>query len=266
MGYILAALVYQFVYPIVRHQTDATWRVILWAGILPALLVFWIMPKVKESPIWLERQRLLREKQQRHVEPFGRLFTGDLLPITIQTTLLAASFLFMYNSIAVFYPTFLINGGWQTVPFALAFNASAIVGNLIFGRLSETGLGRRGAAALATVIGALSIPLYLFTPSGALLMAGAAIMGFFGTGNFGVVPGYLNERFPTAARASGAGFSYQAGAAVASFAPAFIGFLHDSGMTLPSAMAVCIAAGSLLVLLFLWLGPETRGREFQAHT
>jgi cyanate permease len=94
-----------------------------------------------------------------------------------------------------------------------------------------------------------------------LLIAGAATMGFFGTGNFGIVPGYLNERFPTGSRAAGAGFAYQAGAALASVAPTFIGTLHDRGMAWAPAMAVCIAASGVLVLVLLWLGPETRGRE-----
>jgi len=137
----------------------------------------------------------------------------------------------------------------------------AIIGALACGRLSETSLGRRGAAGLATLIGLAGIPLYLFTTNTTLLIAGAATMGFFGTGNFGIVPGYLNERFRTDSRAAGAGFAYQAGAGLASVAPTFIGGLHDRGMAWAPAMAVCIAASGVLVLVLLWLGPETRGRE-----
>ena len=68
-----------------------------------------------------------------------------------------------------------------------------------------------------------------------------------------------SRRFPTSARAAGAGFAYQSGAALASFAPTLIGGLHDRGMPLGSAMAFCIVAAGALVLLLLWLGPETRG-------
>jgi hypothetical protein len=43
-----------------------------------------------------------------------------------------------------------------------------------------------------------------------------------------------------------------------------IGAMLDRGVTLTTAMSACIALGSLMVVLLLWLGPETRGREFKA--
>ena len=81
------------------------------------------------------------------------------------------------------------------------------MGNLIWGRLSETSVGRRGAATIATLGGIALIPLYLFTISTPSMIIGALAMGVFGAGNFGVIPTYLNERFPTAVRAAGAGFA-----------------------------------------------------------
>jgi cyanate permease len=74
-----------------------------------------------------------------------------------------------------------------------------------------------------------------------------------------VIPTYLSERFPTAARAVGGGFSYQAGAALAAIGPTLIGSLHDNGVALASAMAVCIAVSGVLFIALLWMGPETRG-------
>ena len=260
MGVILAAIVYQLAYPLVGQLEDG-WRVLLWLGILPALLAFWIMGYVKESPVWLERQRHLRDTGNHDTLSFARLFRRELLPITVHTTLLMGSLLFLYNSITWWYPTLLGQMGRRPLPFQVAFQGGAIIGALACGRLSETSLGRRGAAGLATVIGLAALPLYLFTTNAVLLVAGAATMGFFGTGNFGIVPGYLNERFPTGSRAAGAGFAYQAGAGLASVAPTFIGTLHDRGMAWAPAMAVCITASGALVLVLLWLGPETRGRE-----
>jgi SHS family lactate transporter-like MFS transporter len=263
MGVILAAIVYQFVYPLVSQREDG-WRVLLWLGILPALLAFWIMSWVKESPVWLERQRHLRDTGDHETLSFARLFNRELLPITVHTTLLMGSLLFLYNSITWWYPTLLGQIGRRPLGFQVAFQGGAIVGALACGRLSETSLGRRGAASLATLIGLAAIPLYVFTTNTLLLGVGAATMGFFGTGNFGIVPGYLNERFPTGSRAAGAGFAYQAGAALASVAPTFIGTVHDRGMAWAPAMAICIGASGVLVIILFWLGPETRGREFRA--
>jgi SHS family lactate transporter-like MFS transporter len=106
--------------------------------------------------------------------------------------------------------------------------------------------------------------LYVFTANTGVLLVGALAMGFFGAGNFGVVPAYLTERFPTAARAVGAGFAYHVGAGLGSFTPTLVGHLTDDGMPLALAMALCIAGSGLLLTVLIWLGPETRGRHFHA--
>jgi MFS transporter, SHS family, lactate transporter len=264
MGYILSALVHAFVYPLVQGQGDLGWRVLLWVGILPSLVAVWIALTVKESPVWLERQQRVHEGKKGDTFSLGRLFSTSLLPVTTHSILLMASLLFLYNSIWTFYPRWLGEVGHTLLPFLVSFNVGGILGGIAIGRLSETWLGRRGAAGLSTLIGLASIPLYLFTTSTPLVLVGAFAMGFFGTGNFGVAPGYLSERFPTAARAAGAGFSYQAGAGLASFAATLIGALIDRGMPVAHAMSICIASSSIAVLILLWLGPETRGREFRA--
>jgi hypothetical protein len=87
-------------------------------------------------------------------------------------------------------------------------------------------------------------------------------MGVCGPGMWGVVPTYLTERFPTAARGVGPGFAYHAGAMLGSITPALIGLLQDRGMALPAAMSTLIAGSCLTAVLLMWLGPETRGREF----
>jgi hypothetical protein len=74
----------------------------------------------------------------------------------------------------------------------------------------------------------------------------------------------LNERFPTAVRAVGAGFAYHFGAAVGSFTPTIIGAMQDRGIPLSTAMASCIAIAGALVIATVWMGPETRGRQLTA--
>ena len=266
MGFLLSSLVFEFGYPLVSHTTDMGWRVMLWIGILPAFLVFFIMRGVKESPVWLERQRHLKAHQQRDSLSLVRLFKPDLVMTTLHTSILMGAFLFMYHSITYWYPTLLTQMHRQTLPFLAALNVGAIVGALVFGRMSEGRLGRRGAATIATLVGILVIPLYVFTDNAALLGLGALIMGFFGAGNFGVVPGYLTERFPTVARAVGAGFAYHVGAGLGSFTPTLVGMLQDRGLPLPTAMAACIAGSGTLVIVLMWLGPETRGRHFTAES
>src|SRR5467141_4565554 len=77
MGFLLSSLVFEFGYPLV-NQGNLGWRVMLWIGILPAFLVFFIMKGVKESPVWLERQRHLKQHEQRDTLSLARLFRADL--------------------------------------------------------------------------------------------------------------------------------------------------------------------------------------------
>ena len=89
-------------------------------------------------------------------------------------------------------------------------------------------------------------------------------MGATGGGIWGIAPSYLTERFPTAVRGVGPGLSYHIGAALGSATPLLLGQLQDSGLTLAGAMTLCIAVSGLLVAAMIWMGPETRGREFTA--
>jgi len=265
MGFLLSSLAFQFVYPVVGAGTDMGWRVMLWIGILPAFLVFFIMRGVKESPVWLERQRHLKEQHQTDSLSLPRLFRRDLIMTTVHTSILMGAFLFMYHSITYWYPTLLGQMHRQTLPYMAALNVGAIAGAIVFGRLSEGALGRRGSASIATLVGILSLPLYVFAGTTTLLIVGALTMGFFGAGNFGVVPGYLTERFPTIARAVGAGFAYHVGAGLGSSTPFIVGMMQDRGYALSTAMAACIAGSGALVIVMLWLGPETRGTHFRAE-
>jgi SHS family lactate transporter-like MFS transporter len=226
--------------------------------------VFFIMRGVRESPVWLERQRHLQAKNQKDSLSLPRLFRRDLIGTTVHTSILMAAFLFMYHSITYWYPTLLGQMHKPTLPYLAALNVGAITGALFFGRISEGRLGRRGSAALATLVGILVIPMYVLTTDSTLLWIGALAMGFFGAGNFGVVPGYLTERFPTVVRAAGAGFAYHFGAGIGSFTPTLVGMLQDRGLALPTAMSACIAGSGALLIVLLWLGPETRGTHFHA--
>jgi SHS family lactate transporter-like MFS transporter len=263
-GFIISALVFQFAYPLFNTRPDFGWRVMFWIGALPALLVFFIMSRVKESPVWLERQRRLRDAQTRDAVSLTLLFRRDLIGVTLGTSLMMTMFIFSYYSITFWYATFIISKHLQPVSFSLLLNIGGVTGAIAAGRLAETWLGRRGAATVMMIIGIAAVPLYVLTDNVSLMWLGAFLVGFFAAGAWGMVPSYLNERFPTAVRAVGAGFAYHVGAAVGSFTPTIIGALQDRGMALASAMGLSIALAGILVIATVWMGPETRGVSFQA--
>jgi SHS family lactate transporter-like MFS transporter len=269
-GYLLAAVTFHYIYPLFNGNPDIGWRVMFWIAIVPALLTFWIRRKVPESPVWLERQRLLKQaalEGKPIYEPkvsLGRIFKQDLIWTTLQTSLVIGSFMCVYYSINFWYPTFLREAGRPTLPYLAVFNIGAIVGTAAWGRLSETRLGRRGAVTITLVVGMAALPLYLHASSSLWLGVGALLMGSFGMGIWGMAPAYTNERFPTAVRGVGPGFCYHAGAAIGAVLPTVLGRLRDTGMQLTTAMSVAMLISGILAFILIWLGPETRGRAFTA--
>ncbi|PYS33810.1 MAG: hypothetical protein DMF75_08300, partial [Acidobacteria bacterium] len=76
-GFIFAALVFQYAYPLINTRADFAWRVMFCVGALPALAVFFIVKTAKESPVWLERQRHLRDTKGRDAISLTLLFGPD---------------------------------------------------------------------------------------------------------------------------------------------------------------------------------------------
>ena len=108
------------------------------------------------------------------------------------------------------------------------------------------------------------IPLYLMTTNPAYMVTGAFLIGIGGPGMWGVIPTYLTERFPTATRGVGPGFAYHAGAALGAVTPFWIGGIRDRGTPLHIVMAWFIGISNVVAILFMWTGPETKGRQFTA--
>jgi len=267
-GYLLSAAVFQFVYPMFDTQSDIAWRAMFWICIVPALFTLWIRRNVPESPVWLARQRAIAEAK-RVGRPLpdspgsvARIFKPDLLWTTVQTTLVIGSFMCIYYSVNFWYPTFLREGQRETLPYLALFNIGAIVGTAVWGRLSETRLGRRGAVTMTVILGLVSLRFYLYSTDTTMLMVGAAMMGAFGMGVWGMAPAYTVERYPTETRGVGPGFCYHAGAAIGATMPALLGFLQDRGFAMVNAMSAAMVVSALVALAAIWSGPETRGKVF----
>ena len=268
-GYLLAAVAFQFVYPLFSATPDLGWRVMLWAAIVPAALALWVRRRVKESPVWLERQRLMAGAAPASGTPVKaslmRIFERDLLGSTLQTAGLMASFMCIYYSINFWYPTLLRDSGHATLPYLAAINIGSILGTAGWGRISETKLGRRGAVTLAVLSAAAVLPVYLYAHHPSWMALGALLMGMSGNGVWGTAPAYASERFPTEVRGIGPGFSYHCAAAVGALIPWLVGRLQDHGIPIAVAIGSTMLLSGAITLFFVWIGPETRGRVFAAH-
>lgn len=259
-GFILAAFAFRFVYPL--FDAAVGWRVMLSIGVIPLALVPWIRARVSESPVWLERRRLVAADGRAERPPVVRLFQRDLIGTTLQCAALMTAFMCSYYAITFWYATLLRSRGIEPLAYLVTLNLGQALGNPVWGSLSDRRIGRRGAVSLAALLGVAAVPLFTLTTSPTIMWLGAVVMGLCGIGIWGMAPTYLTERFPTIARGVGPGLAYHAGAAIGSITPTFIGVLQQRGMSLGTAMALVIAAAGLTVATVIWLGPETRGRAF----
>jgi MFS family permease len=164
----------------------------------------------------------------------------------------ANSFVFLFAQ------DFLHQRGIVTAGMVVGAGVSGLAG-LLAGRWLADRVGRRLTGALAmTAVAVLAI--WTYTGSALALVAGY-ILGVFAGGVFAPAAGSLvNELFPTAVRASVAGWSLAAGVLGAVTGLVVFGAVAGAGNRFEVAGLVTFLPAALVMVLF-WSLPETRGRE-----
>ena len=254
VGYLMAALVYRTLFPIVG------WRGMFVVGTLPAFLVIYIRTKVDESPAWLQG-RVSRDTESR----LGK----DILTY-VGTFVFLVVLMFAFNSFSHgtqdLYPTFLQKDHMftpQTVGLiAIIANIGALLGGILFGTWSEK-IGRRRAIVIAALLAVPVIPLWAYSHTVPMLALGGFVMQFMVQGAWGVIPAHLNELSPPAVRGTFPGFAYQLGNLLSSrnvVVQARLAEQRYGGMFAPVlAWTVLIIAG--LVAVVTGSGRERRGAD-----
>jgi SHS family lactate transporter-like MFS transporter len=209
-GYLLAALAYFMVF----HFTNWDWRGLFVIGTLPAGLILFIRSSVPESPVWLEE----RARRVSVRKTFILQSLRPYWPLFIYCVAFMAALNAMSHGTQDLYATFLQKqhgfSPGQTSTLAIIAAVGAITGGLTFGALSQR-FGRRPVVMFCAVFAACMIPLWAFSPTIALLAAGAFAMQLAIQGAWGVIPAHLNELSPPQVRATFTGFTYQLGNLVA---------------------------------------------------
>src|SRR5436309_3929138 len=253
VGYLLAAVCYFFVFP------RWGWRPLFFIGGLPALLVLFIRFGVKESEVW---------ERTRHAT-WGELGRGiaSHWKLLLYLIALMAMMNFASHGTQDMYPTFL-ERDWgfspekRSVVTAISM-VGAITGGILFGLLSDR-WGRRRAMILAFALAVLTIPLWAFAPSLALLVAGAFLMQFMVQGAWGVIPAHITELSPDSVRGFLPGFAYQCGVLIAGTI-AYIEAVFATRTSYSRAMALVALVVFTIAALVAGLGRERRGITFGAE-
>src|SRR6185312_8669281 len=160
MGNILAAIAYFTIFP------RFGWRALFFVGGLPALLSLFIRAKVKEPKAW-HSSRTNWSTYWSVVRSNWRRFLYLVLLMTMMN--------FMSHGTQDLYPTFLSRqrgyGAHATAIISIVSMVGAICGGLAFGAYSDR-KGRRRAIITAALLGVAAIPLWILSPTTALLVAG----------------------------------------------------------------------------------------------
>ncbi|MFZ0889944.1 MAG: MFS transporter [Candidatus Binataceae bacterium] len=250
VGYMLAAAAYFFVFP------HFGWRALFFLGGLPALLTFYILAKVPESPTW--------ERTRPEHRAIWRAIRSNLGRFAYVVALMTMMNLISHGTQDM-YPTFLERerglGPHAVAAIALIYNVGALIGGLCFGYLSDH-LGRRRAMAAAAVLGVLSVPFWLYPRSIVWLSAGAFMMQFMVQGAWGVVPAHLAELSPPEVRGLFSGLGYQLGVLFASNA-AFVEALMAERMPYHRALAIVATTVLIVGAAVIMMGRERRGGELE---
>jgi SHS family lactate transporter-like MFS transporter len=249
-GYSTGYLIASGVYAILYSNGVLGWRGMLMLGALPALLCFFIISQVKESPSWTPKKGNTLEVVKNHWQ------------LAIYVVLLMTAFNFFSHGTQDAYPTFLreqmkfapaVAGG-----IAIVYNIGAICGCLFFGGLSQR-IGRRKAIVAAALLSLPILPFWAFGSDAVTLAAAAFAMQFMVQGAWGVIPAHLNELSPADARGTFPGFTYQLG-----------NFLASINLVLQTSMAaqncgdygtpLALVAGTvaIVIALLVWFGVERK--------
>ena len=260
VGYLLAALVYWVVFP------HFGWRGLFVAGALPALLVIYIRAHVPESPVWQRDRAQCKHPRLRLstlLKQHGRLF--------IYAALLMTAFNYMSHGTQDLYSTYLEEqrgfGVNAKSIISMVYATGAICGGTVLGFLSQQ-WGRRRIIILSALCGMLLIPLWIFAPSTALLIAGGFLIQFMVQGAWGVVPVHLNELSPPEFRGTFPGLVYQLGNFAAAYAAQQQAWLAQRFRTANGeanyalTMAMVEAVVFIAIIILAAIGPEERGKEF----
>jgi SHS family lactate transporter-like MFS transporter len=245
------------------------WRGLLWIGILPALAVVWVRFFVKEPEVWAENKRQQTAENKEVTLPLFTIFKRKYIFNTLTGVFWMASAFCVYYSIWALFPTYLARElHWTPAQvFVPVFAANLIVfgGSALWGFVADK-FGRRPAIYVPAIIGIFVTPIYLYTTDPTWVVGGFVLQGLFLGSIYGQNPSYLCERFPTEVRATASGFVYHQGAIWGGLiAPVLSYFANEMHMGYALPMMVSTMGFSVLVVIFILLGPETKGKEMTSE-
>ena len=288
VGLALAALISLWLIP------TYGWRAIFIAGVVPAVLLFFVRVAMPESVRYLlsrgrveEAERTVAKIEQEAakegplppvvpvaptpvVEQQGVTVFELLTPERRKRTLLlwtvSFGFLWASNGIIFMLPTILVQRGFpltQILIFLLVQALAACVGYTACGFLIDR-YGRRPVLFLYYFIGA-AFHLWFAEATGLWIYVAIAAVGWVNPGVYGSSGIYVSELYPTHLRATAVGWFFGIGRIGSFLAPMVVGFMLHYGAG--AYVLHTFAFSFLMAAIALWfVGIETKDRSLEQIT
>lgn len=250
-GWIVAALVSYFVIP------DYGWRIAFIIGALPVLYAVYLRRAIEDSP---------RFKKQEGARPsFGQRLAGiwskPYRTSTIVLWILWFTVVFSYYGMFLWLPSVMVLKGFDLVKsfqYVLLMTIAQLPGYFTAAYFIEK-FGRKFVLVVYLLLTAASALWFGNAESEGALLAAGACLSFFNLGAWGGMYAYTPELYPTAVRATGAGFAASFGRIGGVIGPFLVGYLIERGASVAAVFAVFVAAILIGVVALLLYGKETKG-------
>jgi MFS family permease len=281
-GYPIGSIIASTVWVLIGTSGPSAWRYMYLIGVLPALITFWILRNIPESPRWEESNKQRRAAHDLRRQ--GATLRGEdaaLVRFTlidmfaepavrtrlVLTFVMSLSVTIGYWGVSTFVPSYVgsVAAGvglavqrWVGLA-GLVQNIGALLGFFSFGFLADS-LGRKPTTLFYYLMCLILTPIvYLWVRDIHLLLLVFAVYGFFIQGVFSWTAVWLPELFPTRMRATAAGFIFNTPRLISAIAPLVAGSLIV-GLGGYGKTATIIGMFYILGLITVPFLPETKGK------
>lgn len=277
LGALLASLTYLAMSALFPGEAfnEWGWRCMFFTGIISSVLGLVIFGRLEESPLWqqLAAQKAARVAQARRdappdagASPVRTVFSPPYRKVLLLNLLITIGGGSGYYLTSGYLPTVLkvvTQTPNHVAAGILMLGALAVVvASVLAGHLS-TLIGRRKAFIVTALVQLAAGPwLYTQLPAASDTFAlGLYVVLLSAIGCIGFAPVliFLNERFPTAIRATGTGLSWNIGFAIGGMMPTVVSLVAPGPAAIPGTLAAFLAGVSALLLVGALVVPETLG-------
>lgn len=226
-----------------------SWRIILWTGVLPALIVIFIRRNVKESAQFVKDVA----KNENAVEKasFSTIFKIEYLRSTVFASLLVVGLQAACYAILIWIPTLMNERGLSPsskIVTILIMAVGAFAGFMFTSYLADK-IGRKQTLIGMSILSWIVTVVYmLIAMNQYITLALGFFVGFSAIGMFAALGPFLSDLFPTHIRTTGMGFSYNVGKSLGALSVVGVGALADKFGLATSIGLFCLTAYALSTL------------------